>query len=170
MAYKDEYEVARLYADPGFRAKLAAAFDGKPKLRVLLAPPLLARRDPATGRPRKMTFGAWIFPVFGVLARLKFLRGTAFDPFGWTTERRSERQLIAAYERTIETLLPMLSRSNLDRAIAIAKLPERIKGFGPLKTASIEACKQREQKLVAEFYDSGVSTDRPAAPQMIAAE
>jgi indolepyruvate ferredoxin oxidoreductase len=108
--------------------------------------------------------------VFGVLARLKFLRGTAFDPFGWTTERRSERRLIEAYERTIETLLPMLSRSNLDRAIAIAKLPERIKGFGPLKTASIEACKQREQKLVAEFYDSGVSTDRPAAPQMIAAE
>jgi indolepyruvate ferredoxin oxidoreductase len=170
MAYKDEYEVARLYADPGFRAKLAAAFDGKPRLRVLLAPPLLARTDPATGRPRKISFGAWIFPVFGALARLKFLRGTAFDPFGWTTERRSERRLIADYERTIETLLPSLSRSNLDTAIAIAKLPERIKGFGPLKTASIEACRPLKQKLLAEYYDRGASTDRPAAPQMIAAE
>jgi indolepyruvate ferredoxin oxidoreductase len=170
LAYKDEYEVARLYADPEFKKKLAAAFDGKPKLKLLLAPPFLSRLDPATGRPRKMPFGGWIIPAFALLARLKFLRGTAFDPFGWTKERRGERRLVEAYERMIATLLPALSRSNIDAAVAIAKLPQAIRGFGPLKSASIEACRQSERKLLAEFYNKGAMPDRGAGLQMIAAE
>jgi indolepyruvate ferredoxin oxidoreductase len=95
MAYKDEYEVARLYTDGSFLAQVADTFDGdKLRFEFHLAPPLLARRDPTTGLPRKMSFGPWLLPAFRLLARLKFLRGTAFDPFGRTQERRTERKLI----------------------------------------------------------------------------
>ncbi len=170
MAYKDEYEVARLYNDPDFKAKLASRFDGKPKLKVLLAPPLLARTDPATGRPRKMTFGPWIFAAFKLLARLKVLRGTPFDPFGWTSERRAERRLIDDYEGTIETLIRVLSRSNLDVAIAIAELPMQIKGFGSIKAASIEAYRQSERRLANAFCDRMATPDRATEPKLIAAE
>ena len=109
LAYKDEYEVARLYSDPQFRKQLQDSFDGDYKLGVHLAPPLLSRVDPATGEPRKREFGPWIFPVLRALARLKGLRGTPFDPFGYTAERRMERRLIADYEREVEELLRRLT-------------------------------------------------------------
>src|ERR1700722_4536429 len=101
MAYKDEYEVARLYADSAFAEKLRQRFDGDFRLSFHLAPPLLARRDPSTGRLQKREYGAWMMPAFRLLARLKFLRGTAFDPFGYTSDRKAERQLIADYEAAI---------------------------------------------------------------------
>ncbi len=170
MAYKDEYEVARLYGDPAFRAKLAAAFDGKPRLKVLLAPPLLSRTDPATGRPRKMAFGPWIFPVFRLLAKLKRLRGTRFDPFGWSVERTTERALIEAYAKTVETLLGTLSRSNLEAAITIAALPMRIQGFGPVKAARIKEVKALEQKLLGEFREQRQEWAQGSRVELIAAE
>lgn len=151
MAYKDEYEVARLYADPAFKAKLAAQFGGKGKLKVLLAPPLLSRTDPATGRPRKMSFGPWVFTAFKILARLKSLRGTRFDPFGWMAERRTERWLIEDYEATVDRLLRSVSSANVEAATAIAALPMRIAGFGPVKTARIAEVEASERKLLAAF-------------------
>ncbi|MGI9499891.1 MAG: indolepyruvate ferredoxin oxidoreductase family protein [Geminicoccaceae bacterium] len=151
MAYKDEYEVARLHADPAFRAKVRAEFGPNAKLSVQLAPPLLSRLDPVTGRLRKMTFGPWIFPIFSVLARFKGLRGTKLDLFGWTAERRMERRLVEDYERLIERLLPSLSPDNHDTAVALASLPMEMNGFGPVKAARIEAAKAKEQELLAMF-------------------
>ena len=138
LAYKDEYEVARLHCAPEFRRKLEAAFEGDWSLEFHLAPPLFARRDPATGAPRKSRYGPWMMRVFAVLARLKGLRGTAFDPFGYTRERRRERALIDRYERTVAALLDGLDHSNHALAIEIASLPERIRGFGHVKAKSIE--------------------------------
>jgi indolepyruvate ferredoxin oxidoreductase len=170
MAYKDEYEVARLYADPAFKAKLAAQFGGEGKLKVLLAPPLLSRTDPATGCPRKMSFGPWIFTAFRILARLKALRGTRFDPFGWTAERRTERRLIEEYEATVDTLLRGLSPANVEAATAIAALPMRITGFGPVKTARIAEVKASEKKLLAAFLRRDAQAE-PAKPlTLVAAE
>ncbi len=99
MAYKDEYEVARLYTDTSFLDRVKSSFDGdKLRFEFHLAPPLLARRDPVTGEPKKMSFGPWILKVFAALAKFKFLRGTAFDAFGYTAERQTERRLITDYE------------------------------------------------------------------------
>jgi indolepyruvate ferredoxin oxidoreductase len=145
LAYKDEYEVARLYSTPEFRAQLAADLVGEKRLSVLLAPPLLARIDPDTGRPRKRAFGPWVFSAFRVLARLKGLRGTAFDPFGYTAERREERQLIAEFEQMVEALLP--SRLPAARLVEIVRAPLAIRGFGPVKQASIEAYRKKAGEL-----------------------
>lgn len=157
MAYKDEYEVARLYSDPAFRERIRTTFGETARVSVKLAPPLLTRTDPATGRPSKMTFGPWIFPVFSMLARLKRLRGTRFDPFGWTAERRMERQLIADYVRLVDRLLPSLSESNYEKAMALAALPEQISGFGPIKSQKVQAAKARERDLLAAFERAGMT-------------
>ena len=151
LAYKDEYEVARLHCAPEFRRKLEAAFEGDWSLEFHLAPPLFARRDPATGAPRKARYGPWMMRVFAVLARLKGLRGTAFDPFGYTRERRRERALIDRYERTVAALLDGLDHSNHALAIEIASLPERIRGFGHVKAKSIEEAQHREAELLERF-------------------
>ena len=113
MAYKDEYEVARLHADPAFMAKLKREFDGDLQLQFHLAPPLFARRDPTTGLPRKRAYGGWMMPVFRTLAKFKSLRGTALDPFGRTRERQAERQAIADFERTLERLSAGLDADQL---------------------------------------------------------
>ena len=120
MAYKDEYEVARLYTDGEFLKKLGAQFEGDYKLTFHLAPPLFADRDPATGRARRRRVRAWVMTVFRVLASLKRLRGTALDVFGYTEERRMERRLIAEYEATVETLLATLDQDNHALAVQIA--------------------------------------------------
>jgi len=162
LAYKDEYEVARLYARPEFRQRLDAAFEGDFKLRFHLAPPLLARADPVTGEPRKRAYGTWMMAAFRVLARLKGLRGTAFDVFGYSAERRLERQLVAEYEQTVETILAGLNRDTHATAVAIASVPEEIRGFGPIKARHIERAKAREAELLAQLRT-------PAAPQRAAA-
>ncbi len=151
LAYKDEYEVARLHCAPEFRRKLEAAFEGDWSLEFHLAPPLFARRDPTTGVPRKSRYGPWMMRVFAVLARGKGLRGTAFDPFGYTRERRRERALIDRYERTVAALLDGLDHSNHALALEIASLPERIRGFGHVKVKSIEGAQHREAELLERF-------------------
>jgi indolepyruvate ferredoxin oxidoreductase len=139
MAIKDEYEVARLYTDPAFRRKLDALFEGDFRLNVHLAPPLLARPDPKTGQVAKLAFGPWIFTAFKWLARARRWRGTRWDVFGRSDERRLERQFLADYEADLVALLPRLDANILADAIALAGLPESIRGFGHVKRRSIEA-------------------------------
>jgi indolepyruvate ferredoxin oxidoreductase len=151
LAYKDEYEVARLYTDGAFRKKIDAMFEGDFKLVFHLAPPLLAKPDPRTGEPAKMTFGPWMMGLFGLLAKLKGLRGTAFDIFGRTEERRMERALIEEYEQTVGTLLAGLTRDNHALALEIASLPETIRGYGHLKAKSAEAARKKLAELLARY-------------------
>jgi indolepyruvate ferredoxin oxidoreductase len=151
LAYKDEYEVGRLHADPAFRKKIEAMFEGDYRVAYHLSPPLLARIDPASGEPRKMRFGPWMLPVFRLLASLRGLRGTALDVFGYTAERRMERALIAEYERTVASLLESLSPGNHALAVQIAALPEEIRGFGHLKAKSAEVTRAKREALLAEF-------------------
>jgi indolepyruvate ferredoxin oxidoreductase len=152
MAYKDEYEVARLYTDGAFLAQVADTFDGDTlRFEFHLAPPLLARRDRTTGLPRKMSFGPWLLPAFRVLARLKFLRGTAFDPFGRTQERRTERKLIEDYEAMLGKVLDALTADNHQIAVALAAIPEKIRGFGHVKQRHLAAAKADEAALFEQF-------------------
>jgi indolepyruvate ferredoxin oxidoreductase len=150
LAYKDEYEVARLYSDGRFRAAFDAQFAGGTP-RVMLAPPLLSRLDPATGRPKKISFGPWVFNVFGVLAKLKGLRGTALDVFGYTAERRTERADITAFEADVDRLLAGITDANVGLATAIARLPIDVRGFGPVKDAAREAVAARRTALWAQW-------------------
>lgn len=136
MTYKDEYEVARLYTDPQFMRGLREQFSGELHLTFHLAPPLLPGRDLAA-RPRKRAFGRWILPVFRVLAAMKGLRGTAFDPFGYTTERRMERRLIEDYRALIGGIVGRLERQNLAAGIELAAAARQIAGYGPVKSASV---------------------------------
>ena len=140
MAYKDEYEVARLFTDAQFRRELAETFEGDYMLRFHLAPPLLARRDPSTGRPRKMSFGPKTEAAFRLLARCKGLRGTWLDPFGHTAERRLERQLVKDYQAALQAILARLDSGNYVEALGLASLPQEIRGFGPVKEESARAC------------------------------
>lgn len=133
MAYKDEYEVARLYADGNFIRRLRQQFTGSFKLQFHLAPPLLSRRDKQTGELQKMTFGGWILPVFNALRKLKFLRGTPLDIFGYSQERRMERQLITDYESLIQSFLPTIASHNYQIACELAAVPQSIRGYGHVK-------------------------------------
>ncbi len=149
MAYKDEYEVARLYTDDTFRKKLQQQFDGAYTLEYHLAPPLLASRDPTSGEPRKHAFGPWIINVFRILAPLRRLRGTVFDVFGHTKERRMERQLIANYQATLCELAASLNPENHALAVEIASVPAKIRGFGHIKQHNVESAKACEAELLA---------------------
>ncbi|NGM37862.1 indolepyruvate ferredoxin oxidoreductase family protein [Methylobacterium sp. DB0501] len=152
MAYKDEYEVARLYTDGSFKAQVERTFEGEAlRYEFHLAPPLLARRDPATGRPRKMTFGPWVMKAFGVLARMKRLRGTALDPFGYTRERREERRLVQDFEVLLAEIARDLTPANHATAVGLAGLPQRIRGYGPVKAKNLEAVTAEEAALLARF-------------------
>ena len=132
MAYKDEYEVARLYTDGTFRKQIAQTFEGDNlRFEFHLAPPLLARADKRTGEPKKISFGPWMLRLFEMLKRFKFLRGTAFDPFGYSAERRTERQLIADYEALLDEILAGLTPQNHHLAVGLAVIPEKIRGFRP---------------------------------------
>ena len=151
MAYKDEYEVARLYTDQAFRDKLALQFDGDYSLKVHLAPPLFSRRDPETGHLRKRAFGPWVFKVFGILARLKGLRGTALDIFGYTEERRTERRLIEDYAALLDEIARRLTPENHAQAVQLARIPEQIRGFGHVKAKNLSRAKANEAQLLAAF-------------------
>ncbi len=152
MAYKDEYEVARLYTDGNFLKQVAAEFEGeKLEFEFHLAPPLFARVNPATGEPKKISFGPRMMSVLRLLARLKGLRGTAFDPFGYTAERRTERRLIADYEKLLGEILPALNAHNHHIAVGLAAIPEKIRGFGPVKHRHLVAAKADEAALLDQF-------------------
>ncbi|MCE2969450.1 MAG: indolepyruvate ferredoxin oxidoreductase family protein [Burkholderiales bacterium] len=151
LAIKDEYEVARLHSDPAFRAKIAAQFEGDYKLNFHLAPPLLAKSDPVTGVPKKLRFGPWMMTAFGVLAKLKFLRGTALDIFGRTEERKTERQLIAEYEQLIDELLGKIAADNHALAVELASLPEEIRGYGHVRARHLAAARTKWTALLAKL-------------------
>ena len=152
MAYKDEYETARLFTDGRFRRQVAEQFEGRVSLRFSLAPPLLARRDPRTGHLEKRLYGAWMLPAFRLLAAFKGLRGTVLDPFGHTAERRRERALIGDYETTVAALVAGLDSDNHPLAVEIAALPLAMRGFGHVKSANIDCAKEREARLLAAFH------------------
>jgi indolepyruvate ferredoxin oxidoreductase len=150
MAYKDEYEVARLYASGDFKRRLEQQFEGDYKLHFHLAPPLLAKKN-AQGQLVKKEYGSWVFTAFRVMAKLRGLRGTPLDVFGYTAERRGERALIAEYEKTIALLLNKLDGGNVDLAADIASIPEHIRGYGHVKEAHLHKAKAREAELLREW-------------------
>lgn len=147
MAYKDEYEVARLYAAPAFLEGLEAQFEGRFRLRFNLAPPLLARRDPVTGQLRKREFGPWILPAFRLLAKLRFLRGTALDLFGYSAERRRERADIADYLALLDEVLPLLDEDSYPLIVELTSLPLLLRGFGHVKDRNREQLAPRRERL-----------------------
>ena len=150
MAIKDEYEVARLYTDGAFARQLAATFEGDVTLEFHLAPPILGRRD-AQGRPRKTTFGPWMMTVFRGLAALRGLRGGVFDLFGYLPERRMERRLLADYETLLDEISGALTPDNHATAVALAALPDKIRGFGHVKERHVAAAKAEEAALIEVF-------------------
>jgi indolepyruvate ferredoxin oxidoreductase len=164
LAYKDEYEVARLFTDGSFEQLLRDQFDGEFKLSFNLAPPILGGAKDALGRPKKRAFGPWMMGVFKWLARMRFLRGTAFDVFGHSADRKLERELITAYEKDVADVLSHLSPTTLDTAVELLSLPDRIRGYGPVKEKAVDDVKARHAQLVADLANP------PPAPRQIAAE
>jgi indolepyruvate ferredoxin oxidoreductase len=156
LAYKDEYEVARLHADTAFRAKIEGMFEGDYRVVYHLAPPLLTKKE------QKMRFGPWMFGVFKILARLRGLRGTAFDPFGYTDERRTERALIRQYEETVERLLARLTPQNHALAVQIAAIPDEIRGYGHIKARTLGPAQKKREELLAR-YEAESRAQRAAA-------
>src|SRR5262249_10442619 len=156
MAYKDEYEVARLYSDGAFLEQVKSTFEGEVlRFEFHLAPPLFAKKDPVTGVAKKMSFGAWMMPAYRALARFKFLRGTALDPFGYTVERRTERRLVQDYEAMLDEILAALTTENHHLAVGLANVPEKIRGFGHVKARHLTAAKAEEAALLEQFRAGG---------------
>jgi indolepyruvate ferredoxin oxidoreductase len=165
LAIKDEYEVARLYTDPSFKAALDAQFEGVGKLEFHVAPPFLApfHKDKVTGHPRKIKVGAWMLPVFRLMAKAKGLRGTKLDVFGMTAERKLERQMVAAYEALLAEVAETLTAGNHATAVALASLPEDVKGFGHVKLGNYEVAKKREADLLKRLRAPSPTPVRQAA-------
>ena len=151
MAYKDEYEVARLYTDGNFMRQIRQQFEGDYKLKFHLAPPIVSQPDPETGEVEKKEFGPWVMPLFRVLAKMKGLRGTRFDLFGRTEERRHERQMIADYEAMMEEVAAKLDSANYMTALELAKIPEQVRGYGHIKERNIAQAKRKEAELLNAF-------------------
>ena len=163
LAVKDEYEVARLYAETDFAARVAAQFEGDYKLTFHLAPPVFNKPDPATGEAKKSVYGPWMMRAFGVLAKLRRFRGTALDVFGRTAERRMERALIGEYETLVAELLAALAPHNHALAVELAQIPEHIRGYGHVKERHLAAAKAKEAELLAAFRAA-----KPVGPKTIA--
>jgi len=157
LAYKDEYEVARLYTRTDFLATLRRNFGSNFKLKFHLSPPVIARRDPNSGRPKKYELGGWVLGLLRVLAPLKRLRGTPWDPFGWTAERRLERRLIAEYEQVLDQFLTELDPQRLELAIKIAALPDAVRGYGPIKVAAVAAYDSARARLLEDWREAAVT-------------
>jgi indolepyruvate ferredoxin oxidoreductase len=169
MAYKDEYEVARLYTDTDFLRRVAGQFEGDYKLNLHLAPPLWAKTDPVTGEPRKRVFGPWMLKAMAVLARLRMLRGTPLDVFGYGEERRTERRLVADYERVVEELIASVDPQRVALAAEIASIPELIRGYGPVKERHLRAAKEHESELLARWRNPDVAPPKATIPIRVAA-
>lgn len=151
MAYKDEYEVARLYSQSSFKDQIKEQFEEGYKVKFYLAPPLFAPRDKETGALKKIKMGGWVMPVFSFLSRLKGLRGTTFDIFGYSAERRTERKLITDYKATILSLLETLDTDKYDMAVEIASIPEMIRGFGHVKEEHLAKALETQEKLLKAY-------------------
>lgn len=150
MAYKDEYEVARLYTDGAFMKQVKAEFDGDYKIAFNLAPPIMAKRD-ENGHLQKREFGRWIFTAFRVMKHFKFLRGTALDIFGYTEERKMERQQITDYKNIMRDVLDQLNSDNYDTAVKLAEIPEMIRGYGHVKEAHLQSALKERERLLEKF-------------------
>ncbi|PVE24629.1 indolepyruvate ferredoxin oxidoreductase family protein [Microvirga sp. KLBC 81] len=165
MAYKDEYEVARLYTDGHFERQVASTFEGENlRYEFHMAPPVLAKKDPTTGMPKKMSFGPWMMKAMRVLAKFKSLRGTPLDVFGYTHERRTERELIREFEGRIGEIVSKLNADNHAIAVGLANIPQKIRGFGHIKERNLKTAKAEEAELLAKFRAE------PQQPLPIAAE
>jgi indolepyruvate ferredoxin oxidoreductase len=162
MAYKDEYEVARLYSDGAFKRQLQAQFEDGYKLEFHLAAPVLARRDPRTGEPRKQAYGGWMLGAFGLLAHGKRLRGGWADPFGYSEERRAERRLISDYETLTRRVGQALNPANHAEAIALAEWPQLIRGYGHVKLRGLAAANEKLAALVRAFEAAGAASEEAA--------
>jgi len=154
MSYKDEYEVARLYTNGTFEQQIADTFEGDFKIKYHLAPPLISMGKKPDGRPRKRAFGGWMMPTFRMLAKFKNLRGGTFDIFSYTSERKMERKLIEDYRSTVADLLGKLTEDNRHFAAAIARLPNDIRGFGPVKEEAIKKSEEKLEELMVQFENS----------------
>lgn len=154
MAYKDEYEVARLYTNGSFDQALGQQFDGDYRVQVYLAPPLLSKPDPQTGKARKRVFGPWVFTLFRILAPMKKLRGTPFDLFGYTEERKTERALVQEYFSMLDDVISSMNINDYQRAVELAQLPASIRGFGHVKQASVEKARERKRVLMKLLRES----------------
>jgi len=167
MAVKDEYEVARLYADPAFKEALAEQFEAPEKIKLVLSPPVLSGRD-ANGRPKKRAFGPWIFTALKVLAAMKRVRGTWLDPFAFLAERKAERRLRADYLADLDRLLADLRTATYGLACEIAKVPQMVRGYGPVKEANMAKAMKRRAALIAQL--DRPEPDAPMVPIVDAAE
>ena len=162
LAYKDEYEVARLHTETDFLASLRRNFGAGARPTFHFSPPLFAGTDPATGRPKKYELGGWILPVLRVLAKLKFLRGTKLDPFGYGADRRLERALIIRYERVIERIVAELDDRRFELALELARGPNAVRGFGPIKKAAAARAAEHEQRLLETWGTPALCAEVPA--------
>jgi indolepyruvate ferredoxin oxidoreductase len=153
LAYKDEYEVARLHVHTGFLERLEKEYGKSAKVRFHLAPPFLSRGVDARGRPLKREFGAWMIPVFRLLASMRRLRGTKLDPFGLSRERRMERRLIGEFEQTVETLLQNLQPDNIEVATSIVELYLEIRGYGPVKEQAIAEVRPKIERALRDIVN-----------------
>jgi indolepyruvate ferredoxin oxidoreductase len=164
LAYKDEYEVARLFTDGKFEQQLREQFEGDYKISFNLAPPILNSGFDALGRPKKRVFGPGMMKAFRMLAKLRVLRGTPLDIFSYSADRKLERNLIAGYEKDVATVLSLLSPANAEIALELLSLPDRIRGFGPVKEKAVQEAKARYTQLAADLANP------PSAPRQLAAE
>lgn len=169
MAYKDEYEVARLYTNPKFMESLQKQFSGDYKLTLNLAPPIIPGLDKATGRPKKREFGPWIFTLFRMLSKLKRLRGTGLDLFGYFPERKMERNLIQEYRTMIEKIVPDILPHNVDQSILIASAAQEIAGYGVVKEESVKAYRSKLESLLQQFYRAEPTT-KPKPEKLLVQE
>jgi indolepyruvate ferredoxin oxidoreductase len=158
LAYKDEYEVARLHTESGFIESVKRSFGEGARLSFHFSPPLFARHDRATGRPKKYELGPWVLPFLRVLAKLRWLRGTKLDPFGLSADRRLERELLARYESLLDRIADQVDESRFELAVELAGLPGKVRGYGPIKSAATARARAAEQALWAQW-------DAPAAAQ-----
>ena len=154
LAYKDEYEVARLYTNGDYIGALRKQFDGDYTLHFHMAPPLFEKTDPATGRPMKRSFGPWMMGALYVLAKFRFLRGTPIDPFAYSKDRREERVLIAEYEALVDAVLSSVSKENMVACVELLSTPDDIRGYGPVKAENIRKARQKQKELLAGLSPS----------------
>ena len=165
MAYKDEYEVARLHTAPQMRESLQALFSPGYRLTLHLAPPMFSRRDPATGHLRKREFGRWIFPALKLMAKLKGVRGTVWDVFGYTRERRAERALRDQYVDDLEAIVARLGAGNHVEALALARWPGIVRGFGHVKERNMQAAQEERERLLSGFMNVQPTSATPGEEQ-----
>jgi indolepyruvate ferredoxin oxidoreductase len=147
LAYKDEYEVARLHTESGFVDSVKRNFGAGVRMSFHFSPPLFAGLDPATGRPKKYELGPWVLPILRVLAKLRWLRGKKLDPFRWSADRRLERELLARYEAALDRIGAELDDARFDLALSLARLPEQVRGYGPIKSAAATRAMAAERQL-----------------------